>query len=52
MFKIACCIYIGIQYLVKLGAESFKSQLAKIRELTNKWIKNTKNEVLINLLCL
>ena len=25
------------------GAESFKSELAKISELTNKWIKNSKN---------
>ena len=32
-------------------AESFKSELAKISELTDKWIKNTKNAGLINFLC-
>ena len=30
------------KYLDTLGAESFKSELAKISELTNKWIKNSK----------
>ena len=30
-------------------AESFKSELAKISELRNKWIKNSKNGLLLNL---
>ena len=32
-----------------LWAESFKSELAKISELRNKWIKNSKNGLLLNL---
>ena len=32
-------------------AGSFKSELAKISELRNKWFKNTKNGPLINLFC-
>ena len=36
---------------VDLRAGSSKSELAKISELTNKWIKNSKNVLLIKLFC-
>ena len=38
-------------YYIFLRAGSSKSELAKICELRNKWIKNSKNVLFIKLFC-
>ena len=38
-------------YYIEQGAGSSKSELAKISELRNKWIKNSKFVLLMKLFC-